>query len=121
MRPISHTQNPAFLERFSNIKDAVLESLAIVSPTEIELTFSLQDKARAFDWIKITFSFSGVSDAHLPKENHLAFVDMSQGASLLFSENSFAFGTSECYNISSVKNSSLYLIAKSLKYEENPF
>lgn len=121
MKPILPTQIPLFLERFSNFKDAQLETLEIVSPTEIKLTLSLQDKARAFDWIKITFIFTGILDANLPQEKHLSFIDMSDGASLFFSENRFAFGTSECYNISSVKNSSLYCISQDLKYEENLF
>ena len=121
MRPISHTQIPIFLERFDNFINAEIESAEILSATEIKITMKLQDRARAFDWISLSFIFSDVVDAQIPQESHLSFVDMSEGGSLLWSEQMFAFASSECYNATSVKNSSLYIISKSLKYEENQF
>jgi len=121
MRPLPQHQLHQFSERFDKFINAELESIQILSPTEINITMKLQDRARAFDWIELTLAFSGVSDAHIPQENHLSFVDTSSGASLFFSERMFAFGTTECYNIAGVKTSSLYIIAKDLKYEENQF
>jgi hypothetical protein len=121
MRAVSPEQLPAFLERFDNFKNAELESIEIITPLQIKLTMTLQDKARAFDWIKTSFEFNGIKDAHIPQENHLSFIEMSEGASLFFTEGLFTFATSLCYNISDAKNSSLYFIAKSLKYEESAF
>lgn len=121
MKPLLQTQLLTFLERFDNFKNAEFRTLKIISPTNISLTLSLQDGARAFDWITLTLEFFGVSDARLLEEEKLKFIDMSDGASLLFEENKFAFGIAECYNISSVKNSSLYLICESIKYEEGLF
>jgi len=121
MRPLLQSQLLAFSDRFDKFVNAELESIQILSSTEINITMKLQDRARAFDWIELTLAFSGVSDALVPQENHLQFIDMSAGASLLHSEQLFAFGLSECYNIESVKNSSLYIVAQSLKYEENSF
>lgn len=121
MKPLLQTQLPAFLQRFENFKDAELRSLEIILPTLIRLTLAVQDSARAFDWITITLEFNGVSDARLLEENQLSYIDMSDGISLLYEENKFAFGLAECYNISSIKNSTLYLVAESLKYEEGQF
>jgi len=121
MKPLLQTQLSTFTERFNNFKDAELRSVEVLSPLTIKLTLATQDSARAHDWITINFEFNGIKDAKLLKESQLAYVDMSQGASLIYDENLFAFGISECYNISSVKNTTLYLIAESLKYEEGQF
>lgn len=121
MKPLLQTQVPAFLKRFDNFKDAEFRSLEIISPLLITLTLATQDSARAYDWVTITLEFSGVSDAKLLSEKQLAYIDMSEGISLISIENKFAFAISECYNIASVKNSSLYLIADSLKYKEGQF
>lgn len=121
MKPLLQTQLSTFLQRFENFKDAEFRSLEIILPTVIKLTLAAQDSARAFDWITISLEFHGVNDARLLQENQLSYVDMSDGASLLYEENMFAFGLAERYNISSIKNSSIYLIAESLKYEEGQF
>jgi len=121
MKPLSHTQLSTFTKRFDNFKDAELRSVEIISPLTIKLTLATQDSTRAYDWITVSLEFNGVQDARLLEESQLSYVDMSQGASLIYDENLFAFGISECYNISSIKNSSLYLIAESLKYEEGQF
>jgi len=109
------------LERFCNFKDAQFRSLEILSPTEIQLTFAVQDTARDFDWITLELQFTGVIDARLLEENKLQFIDMSDGATLLHVNNEFAFGIGACYNIQAVKNSTLYIIFKELKYKEGQF
>jgi len=109
------------LERFCNFKDAEFRSLDIVSPTEIKLTFATQDSARDFDWIGIELKFSGVIDARLVKENHISLVDMNDGISIIKDKGLFAFGVGERYNISTIKSSSCFIIASSLKYQEGIF
>ena len=109
------------LTRFDSFKDAEFRSLEILSPLEIEATFAVQDSARAFDWITITLQFSGVSDARLIDGNKIAYIDMSEGISIIKEDNFIAFGIGECYNSSTIKNSSCYIIAKSLKYFEGSF
>ena len=121
MKPLQPTQLSTFTKRFDNFKDAELRSVKVISPLTIRLTVAVQDSARAHDWITVSFEFNGVQDAKLLEESQLSYVDMNQGGSLIYDENLFAFGISECYNISTIKNSSLYLIAESLKYEEGPF
>ncbi len=121
MKPLTLKELPAFTERFSHFKDAEFRSLDIISPLQIQITLAVQDSARAFDWITITLEFNGVSDARLLESNRLHLVDMSDGANILKDENLFAFGIGECYNISTIKSSSCYIIANSLKYEEGLF
>jgi len=121
MKPLLQNQLSSFQKRFDNFKDAQLRSLEIISPMLIKLTLAAQDSSRAFDWITITLEFNAISDAKLLDESQLSYVDMGDGTSLLYEENLFAFGIGECYNISTVKNSSCYLIAQSLKYEEGQF
>jgi urease accessory protein UreE len=108
-------------ERFSDFKDAEIRSLTLITPTQIDLTLALQDKARDYDWITLTLHFSDVVDAQLLDENKLQFIDMSEGATLLEDENNIAFATAECYNIEDIKNQRLYIIAKTLKTSESAF
>jgi hypothetical protein len=109
------------LERFDNFKDAELRLVEVVSPDHVKVTFAVQDKARDFDWITLTLDFTGIVDARLPQENQLQFIDMSDGVNIIKDDNNFAFVIGECYNISTVKNSILYIIAKNLKTHEGLF
>ncbi len=109
------------LQRFDSFKDAELRSLEVVTPTHIKLIIAVQDSARAFDWITLELEFVGVSDARLLEQKKLQFIDMSEGACLLHVNNEFAFGIGACYNASTIKNSTLYIISKDLKYKEGQF
>jgi len=121
MKPLLSKDLPTFLERLCHFKDGEIRSMDILSPTEITITLTTQDSARGYDWISITLHFSGVSDAKLLQEHQFDFVDMSDGITLVYENNLFAFGIGECYNIAAIKNSSAYIIAQSLKYEEGTF
>jgi hypothetical protein len=121
MKPILKKEIASFLKRFDNFRDAELRSLEIISATSIKLVFATQDSSRAFDWITIKLEFNGVSDAKLIQEKQLSFIDMSEGITLLEHQNKFAFAISECYNATSILNSSLYIMADNLKYQEEQF
>ena len=112
---------PIDLERFGNFKDAEFRFIEITSPTQIKLTLAVQDAARDFDWITLELDFINVTDARLLEENRLQFIDMSDGTSLLHKNKEFAFGIGACYNIQAIKNSTLYIISKELKYKEGQF
>ncbi len=112
---------PIDAQRFDNFKNAELRSLDVVSPTHIKLNVAVQDSARAFDWITLELDFIGVTDARLLESKKLQFVDMSEGASLLHVNKEFAFAIGACYNISTIKNSTLYIIFQDLKYQEGEF
>ena len=121
MKPLTLKELPTFVARFSHFEDAEFRSLDIISPLEINITLAVQDSARAHDWITITLKFSGVNDARLLESSRLHLLDMTQGANIIKDDNSFAFGIGECYNISTIKSSSCYILSSSLKYEEGPF
>ncbi len=121
MKPLTLNELPAFTERFSSFKDAEFRSVNIISPLQIQATFAVQDSARAYDWITVTLEFSGVSDARLLESSKLSLIDMSDGANILKDDGLFAFGIGECYNISTIKSASCYIIANTLKYQEGSF
>jgi len=109
------------LKRFENFKDAEFSSIEILSPTDMRFTFKVQDSAREFDWITLVLEFSGIKDARVIDDTKLKHIDMSNGVSLIDNAGTFAFGISECYNISSIKSSVCYIIASGLKYYESQF
>lgn len=119
LKPLTNLEE--FLERFDNFKDSQFRSIEVISPTTISITLAGQDKARAYDWITLTLQFDGVSDARLHESSKLPLLDMSDGVSILNLSDTLAFGIGECYNISSLKNSSCFIEAKNIKYEEGSF
>lgn len=108
------------LERFEYFKDAEFRSVEIVSPTQIKLTFAVQDKARAYDWITMEFSFSGVSDAKLIENSKLNFIDMQDGITIL-KDKVFAFTIGEYNSITNMKDSIFYIIADNIKQTQGQF
>lgn len=119
MKPLLNVDD--FLKRFNNFKDAELRSIEVISPTTMLVTLAGQDEARAFDWLSIKLELSGVSDARLLEDKKLSLLDMNDGISILNNTNSLAFGIGECYNISSIRNSSCFIECSSIKYEEDLF
>ena len=108
------------LERFEHFKDAEFRSVEILSPTHIKLVFALQDKARAYDWIRMTFDFHGVQDAKLIDESKLQFVDMSEGITLL-KDKFFLFAIGEYNSATNIKDSIFYIQADDIKYTQGNF
>ena len=121
MKPLSVNSIESFLKRFDNFRDGELRSIKILSPTSMLITLAGQDTAREFDWISMQFEFSNINNANLIEDSKLSLVDMSDGISIINVENQFAFGIGKCYNISSVKSSTCYIISSDLKYQEDLF
>lgn len=119
MKPITNLEQ--FLERFDNFKDGEIRSIKIISPTTMLVTLAGQDSARAFDWITVDLELSSVSDARLLDDTKLSLIDMSDGVSIIYENDKFAFGTGECYNTSTVKSSTCYIECDTIKYEEGTF
>lgn len=107
------------LERFDSFRGAEIISLNIPTPTDIEIIIHAQDKARDFDWIKLTLAFNGIDDARLVEESKLKFLSLEEGASLFKAGNLFAFGVDQYKNIDKIKDSSLFVLAQSLHIEES--
>ncbi|WP_295004297.1 hypothetical protein [Sulfurimonas sp.] len=109
------------LERFEHFKDSEFRSLEILSPGQLKITFTVQDKAREFDWITLSLEFSGVTDAKLHEESKMKLINLSDGINIIKTNTGFAFGIGECYNISNIQSSVCYILYRSLKYEEGLF
>ena len=121
MKPILAKDLKKFIERFDNFKDGELRSIDVISPTTMSITLAGQDNAREFDWISMTFEFSGVSDARLLQNNKLSLVDMNDGINVIYEDDKFAFGIGDYDTISSTKNSTCYIVCSTLKYKEGMF
>jgi len=108
------------LERFEHFKDAEFRSLELLNATEIKLTFAVQDKARAYDWITVEFHFTGVSDAKLLDDSKFSLVDMSDGISI-FQDSLEVFAIGEYNNTTNAKDSLFYIFAQNIKAHEGEF
>jgi len=121
MQPLTPTKFNEFLQRFNFFIDAEIRSLQVKDATTFELTFALQDEARAFDWITLTLEFSAIINAKLLEDTQLSFVDMSEGVSLFTQDDVIYFGIGKDLTPSLVESASLYIKSKSLKYKEGQF
>lgn len=121
MKPLLAKELQTFLKRFDNFIDCEIRHVEVISPTTVKITITAQDSARGFDWLCIEFEFNGISDAKLLDNSKLLHVDMSDGISLIYEENSFAYGVGNYNNLSGIKNAVSFIISSSIKYEEGPF
>jgi len=119
VKPLSTQTLTSLLARLDNAKHGEIRSITPLSPTSIEIRFSVQDIARGYDWIDIVFRMDGVSDAKLASDNVLASLNMSEGITVEISANACALGIGR-YN-GRVNEAALYIIGASLGYEELPF
>jgi len=119
IKPLNAQTLTSLLARLDNAKHGEIRSITPLSPTSIEIRFSVQDIARGYDWIDIAFRVEGVSDAKLASDNVLASLDMSEGITVEISANGCALGIGR-YN-GRVNEAPLYIIGASLGYEELPF
>ena len=121
MRPLLPSQLKEFLDRFDYFKESEVRSLEIISPTIIEMTLTAQDKARAYDWVTITFLFDEVKDAKLINGSQIAYIDLDDGISIVTEDDFFAFCLQNYTTVASIKESSFYILSKSIKYKEGAF
>lgn len=121
MKPLLKKDIGGFLKRFDGFIDSELRSIEIVSPTTLKMTLAAQDSARAFDWITVTFEFSGVTDAKLVDGHKLSHVDLNEGITILGDEKEYFFAIGAYDKISNITDSLCYIKADSLKYKEGSF
>jgi hypothetical protein len=121
MKPLHVGEISSFLSRFANFEECEIRDITLKTPTVIELQFSVQDNGRGFDWIDIAIECSNVIDAKLIENTKLAYLDMSEGVSIIFEDNRFAICYGKYSTMKSIKDSSLYIECESLKYKELPF
>ena len=121
MKPLLAKELTNFTKRFSDFINCEIRSLEIVTSTTIKLSLATQDESREFDWISLNFEFNSVSDAKLIDESKFNLLDTSEGVSIIYDKDSFAFAIGNYKNISGIKNAIIFVIASNIKYEENKF
>lgn len=121
LQPLPKNSLEGFLKRFDYFRDSELRSIEVISSSSLKITLAAQDSARGFDWITVTFEFSGVSDAKIIEESKLIHVDLNQGITLLFEDDMYAFMVGAYNKLSDAQSSICYIKSSSLKYQEGSF
>ncbi len=121
MKPLLAKELPSFVSRFGNFVDAQIRSIDVISPTTINVIIACQDMARGFDWLSINLELSNITDARLLEESKLSLIDMSDGISIIYDDNKFAWGVGAYDNLSSIKNSTTYIVSSNIKFKEGAF
>lgn len=119
--PLSKNSLLGFLKRFDYFRDSEFRQIEIISPSVIKITLAAQDSARGFDWITVTFEFSAVSDAKIIENSKLSHIDLGEGITLLYQEETFAFMIGTYNKLSDTQSSICYIKSSSLKYQEGSF
>lgn len=119
VKPLNAQALKNLLERIDFARDGGIRSLTTLSPTSIEIRFSVQDSARGYDWIDVAFRIDGVKDARLVSDAVLGSLDMSEGITAEITANTVALAVG---SYSGRENEApLYMTGLSMGYEELPF
>jgi hypothetical protein len=121
MKPLLADEVEKFLARFENFADGTLNAVITESQSVITVVLSAQDQAREMDWVDIAFEISEVVEANLVDESTLAYLDMTEGISIIFEEDLVAFCIENCNSIRYAKTTPLFIVGKNIKYEERAF
>lgn len=109
----------SLLERIDFAREGEIRTVTLLSPTSIEIRFSVQDIARGYDWIDVAFRIEGVTDAKLVSDAILKTLDMSEGISAEIGVSACALAIGS-YN-GRANEAPLYILGTSMGYEELPF
>ena len=119
IKPLSASTLKNLLERIDNAAGGEIRSLTPLSPTSVEIRFSVQDIARGYDWIDVLFRIEGVNDAKLVSDNVLRSLDMSEGITVEINDKSCALAIGSYTG--RANEAPCYILGTSIGYEELPF
>lgn len=119
MIPVTVKSLNNLLERIDYARNGEIHSLSTLSPTSIEIRFSVQDKARGFDWIDVTFVIDGVSDAKLVSDNVLRMLSMDEGITVEMDTAKAALAIGNYKG--RLEDAPLYIVGATIGYEELGF
>lgn len=119
MTPLNSNSLKNLLDRIESAREGEIRSVTPHSPTSISIQFSVQDKARGYDWIDVAFRLDGVSDAKLLSDNVLRSLDMSEGITVEITPEGAALALGEYAG--RPQDAPFYIIGSSIGYDELPF
>ena len=119
VKPLSTQSLYALCERIDYARNGEIHSLTPLSPTSIEIRFSVQDKARGFDWIDVAFVIDGVSDAKLVSDNVLRMLSMDEGITVEMDNAKAGLAIGDYRG--RIEDAPLYVVGATIGYEEREF
>jgi len=119
MIPLTVKSLSNLLDRIDFARNGEIHSLTPLSPTSIEIRFSVQDKARGFDWIDVAFVIDGVSDAKLASDNVLRVLSMDEGITVEMDNSKAGLAIGDYKG--RIEDGPLYILGTTIGYEEREF
>ena len=119
VKPLNASALRNLLERIDFAREGEIRYVTPLSPTSIEIRFSVQDSARGYDWIDVLFRVDDVSDAKLVSDTILRSLDMSEGITVELTPNNVALAIGSYSG--RCDEAPCYILGTSIGYEELPF
>ena len=106
-------------ERIDYVRHGEIHSITPLSSTSIEIRFSVQDKARGFDWIDVSFIIDGVIDARLLSDNALKMLPLDEGITVEMDSTTAGLAIGDYRG--RMEDAPLYIVGATIGYEERVF
>lgn len=119
VKPLNAQSLHALCQRIDYARHGEIRSLTPLSSTSIEIRFSVQDKARGFDWIDVAFVIDGVSDARLVSDNALKMLSLDGGITVEMDTTKAGLAIGDYKR--RIEDAPMYILGTTIGYEEREF